>query len=453
MKLAKSKVHFIGIGGIGMCGLAELLHNMGAQVTGSDLRSNQQVEHLKTLGIDVAIGHATENVTADMDVVVYSSAVRFNNEEFQQAKKLSIPLIPRAEALAEIMRMKRGIAVAGTHGKTTTTSLTASIFLEANFDPTIVVGGRLDVIKSTAQLGKGEWLIAEADESDGSFSKLSPEMAIVTNIDNDHMDHYKNFHALEGAFYDFACRIPFYGCLIACGDDLNIREVYRDFSKKIIYYGFSENNDYRLSGELGNYKVYENSNFLGELIVPIPGKHNALNALAAVICAMQAGVEFAAASRAIENFQGVDRRFQKKAIKDGVSFYDDYGHHPTEIKAVVSAFKEKFPDRPLKVVFQPHRYTRTEACWDDFLKCFEGCDKLFLMDIYPAGEAEIPGIHAKKLAESILGVDIEYLPATQIEQVDIKKISDQLKEGDLLLTLGAGNIWKIGEAIYAGVKL
>ena len=369
MRLARSKVHFIGIGGIGMCGLAELLHNLGAQVTGSDASENPHTVRLKQMGIPVAYGHAADNL-GDCDVVVFSSAVKENNVEYSAARKRKIPLIRRAEALAQIMNLKRGIAVAGTHGKTTTTSLTASIFLAAGLDPTIIVGGRLDIIKSTAQLGQGEWLVAEADESDGSFTHLSPETVIITNIDNDHLDHYRTIENLEAAFLDFAARIPFYGAAIVCGDDERVRRLFSRFGKRWISYGLNADNDYVLKKVNGHWQALHGDQVVMEFDCAMPGTHNALNALAASLAAQHAGIGFDVAAQAVAGFQGVDRRFQHKASVRGIDFYDDYGHHPTEIRAVLSGVKEKFPQHRLVTVFQPHRYSRTQLCWNDFLTCF-----------------------------------------------------------------------------------
>lgn len=442
MRLTKAKVHFIGIGGIGMCGLAELLHNLGAQVTGSDANENAQTLRLRQMGIPVVIGHSEDNVK-DCDVVVYSSAVKESNVEFKTARQQKIPLIRRAEALAEIMNLKRGIAVAGTHGKTTTTSLTASIFLTAKMDPTIIVGGRLDVIKSTAALGHGEWLIAEADESDGSFTHLSPEVVIITNIDNDHLDHYKTLENLEAAFLDFASRIPFYGTAIVCGDDPVLKKIFSRFGKRWISYGMDADNDYVLAKTATGWDVTHQGKKLGEFHPAMPGKHNALNALAATLAALQAGVPFQAAAEAIAGFQGVDRRFQHKATVRGVDIYDDYGHHPTEVRAVLSGFKEKFPQRRLVTVFQPHRYSRTQLCWAEFLTCFKDTDVLYLLDIYPAGESPISGVTVDRLAEEIDHADVRRLSKTEDPQWSTVK--EELKSGDILLTLGAGDVSKQGE--------
>lgn len=442
LRLAKAKVHFIGIGGIGMSGLAELLKNLGAQVSGSDLSENAQTARLMKLGIKIFHGHAAENITG-AEVVVYSSAVKPNNPEFAAALKCKIPLIRRAEALAELMRLKRGIAVAGTHGKTTTTSLVSSIFLEAKQDPTIVVGGRLDVIGSTAQLGKGEWLIAEADESDGTFSRLSPEVVIITNIDNDHLDHYGTFEDLQEAFVDFASRIPFYGAAIICGDDEKTRKLFQQFGKRGLFYGLKDDNDFVLKKvKNGTWSVFQEGKKIVEFESAMPGEHNALNAVASMIAAFQAGIEWAISAAAIKKFGGVDRRFQHKGQVKGVDFYDDYGHHPTEIRAVLKGFKERFPSRRLITVFQPHRYSRTQICWNDFLTCFQHSDELFLLDIYAAGESPIAGISTEKLALEIDHPRCQYLPR---QEHTLKNLLKMLKSGDLFLTLGAGDVSKLGE--------
>ncbi len=458
MKLDKASFHFIGIGGIGMCGLAELLHNMGSVVTGSDSGENANTERLKQLGIKVFKGHFAENV-GTADVVVYSSAIPFINPEIRLARSQNIPLIPRAEALAEIMRLRRGIAVAGTHGKTTTTSLISSIFLEANLEPTIVVGGRFEKIKSTALLGKGEWLIAEADESDGSFNKLSPEIAVITNIDSDHMDHFKTFENLKKAFLDFSYRVPFYGLIVACGDDLTIKNLFEDYNKRILFYGFSENNDFILSGEKGHYSVHrriiskEQSRvekiLLGHFELNIPGTHNALNSLASIAVGLAAGIDFDNCARGLKKFEGVDRRFHYKGIAREILVYDDYGHHPTEVRATLQAFKEKFEKNRLVVYFQPHRYSRTQHCWSEFKTCFAQADVLFLADIYPAGETPIPGITSEKLLQELNHQNSILCDKSNSQSEQILKI---LKKGDVFLTLGAGDGWKLGMNVLEHLK-
>ena len=452
MQMQKSKFHFVGIGGIGMCGLAELLHNMGATVSGSDLSENANTEHLKKIGITVYRGHLAENV-GNADVVVISSAVKDTNPEVQEARAKKIPLIARAEALAEIMRLKRGVAFAGTHGKTTTTSMAAAIFLAAKANPTIVIGGRFDLIKSTALLGDGEWLVAEADESDGSFSKLSPEIAVITNIDSDHLDHYKSFENLQKAFVNFAQKVPFYGVCIVCGDDPLVRGLFENFPKKILFYGFDDKNDFVIKGEKGKYELFENTltirKKLGDFELKVPGKHNALNAVAALTVGLQAGFSFDTCKKGLAQFEGVDRRFHFKGEKSGILVYDDYGHHPTEVKATLQAFREKFPDRNLIVYFQPHRYSRTESCWHEFTTCFNQCDELILTDIYPAGEAPIVGITSEKLSQEIKLKNTRYMPKKEGMGVEI---AGQLKTGDVFITLGAGDGWRLGLDVLEKIK-
>lgn len=443
MRLKTSRFHFVGIGGIGMCGLAELLKNMGAQVTGSDVAENANIERLKSLGVKVSKGHSPENI-GDAEVVVYSSAINFQNPEIAAARAQMIPLIPRAEALAEIMRFKRGIAVAGTHGKTTTTSMVASIFLEAQVSPTIVVGGRFERIQSTALLGQGEWLVAEADESDGSFAKLAPEIAIITNIDADHLDYYKSFENLEKAFYDFSLRIPFYGEVIACGDDPSIRETFKNFPKRILFYGFQAHNDVIIRGEKGHYELWRDNKLLGKFKINIPGIHNALNGTAAILTGLVAGFDFETCARGIEQFEGVDRRFHFKGESRGIKVYDDYGHHPTEVRAVLQAFKEKYPDSKLTVLFQPHRFSRTQHCWSDFTNCFGLADEVLLFDIYAAGELPIAGISSQKLAEEIKNTQAKYF-VRSLESA--RELAQKALPGQIFLTLGAGDGWKFGMEI------
>jgi UDP-N-acetylmuramate--alanine ligase len=423
-----------------MCGLAELLHNMGAVVTGSDLAENANTQRLQKLGVTVYFGHKAEQV-GDSDVVVYSSAINPANPEIAQARAKRIPLIPRAEALSEIMRLKRGIAVAGTHGKTTTTSLISSIFLQADLSPTIFLGGRFELINSTALLGQGDWLIAEADESDGSFHKLSPEISVITNIDSDHLDHFKTFENLQKSFHDFALKIPFYGSIVVCGDDAIVRQVFQNFPKRILTYGFNEGNDYRIQGEKGRYDLYHQDKKLGSFDLNVPGRHNALNACAAIIVALEAGISFENCQKGLRAYHGVDRRFQFKGEKKNIKVYDDYGHHPTEVKATLAAFREKFPDSRIVIYFQPHRYSRTQSCWYEFTQCFAQCDKLFLTDIYPAGESPIDGIHSDKLLTEIKLSDKTYLKKSP-EMVQL--ILSELKSGDVFVTLGAGDGWKLG---------
>lgn len=456
MTLSNFSFHFVGVGGIGMCGLAEILLRLGARVSGSDLSKNAQTLRLEELGATVHSGHKEEYV-CKADVLVYSSAVPQNNPEVLEARRRKIPVITRAEALAEIMRLKRGLAIAGTHGKTTTTSLASSIFLEAQWDPSIVVGGRFARIQSTAKLGVGEWLIAEADESDGSFQKLSPEISVITNIDNDHLDHYKSFDSLERAFFEFGQKIPFYGCLIVCGDDPILTKLFLGFSKRVLFYGFEDHNDFILKGGSGKYSV---SNKLGESIfsfeLQFPGRHNGLNALGAALAANQAGIPWSVSSQGLAKFQGVDRRFQLKGEINGIKIYDDYGHHPTEVRATLQAFREKYPTSRLVVYFQPHRYSRTESCWQDFTTCFQEADILFLGDIYGAGETPRPGVGSDLLFKDIkLTQTAErdtpskkvYLRRDTPLQKQCTEVLETLRTGDIFITLGAGDGWKLGQEL------
>jgi len=452
--LQQSKFHFVGIGGIGMCGLAELLHKMGAQVSGSDLASNANTKRLQDMGIKIFQGHQAGNV-GEVDVVVYSSAVKVDNPELIAASAQKIPLIPRAEALAEIMRLHRGVAVAGSHGKTTTTSMAAAIFLEAKANPTIVVGGRLNLIQSTALLGTGDWLVAEADESDGSFNRLSPEIAVVTNIDSDHLDHFKSFANLQAAFHAFALRVPFYGSVIVCGDDIVVQKVFAEFPKRVVRYGFGPDNEVQIRGERGHYELVDKRgkapHSLGFFDVQVPGRHNALNATAAMLAGLAAGFEFAVCAQGLARFEGVDRRFDLKGESKGVLIYDDYGHHPTEVRATLQAFKEKYPDRTLRVLFQPHRYSRTELCWTEFQDCFDLADEVWLTDIYAAGEAPLPGVDGKTLTRSLSHKKASFLAKPTAQQPSLAQVlSPYLQSGDIFLTLGAGDVWKVGQELLDG---
>ena len=446
LRFQNSKFHFVGIGGIGMCGLAELLSRMGAEVTGSDASENANTLRLKKMGLKIYTGHQDTHI-GNADVLVYSSAISMKNPEITAARAKGIPLIPRAEALAEIMRLKRGIAIAGTHGKTTTTSLVSSVFIESGLDPTIVVGGRLENIGSTAVLGKGEWLIAEADESDGSFHKLAPEISVITNIDSDHLDHYRSFDNLKTAFFDFALKTPFYGQVIVCGDDPIIAEIFQNYPKQIVSYGFGANNDYQIKGEKGSYELLKSDKkssdlkLIGNFECSLPGQHNALNATAAIIIGLTVGIPFDVCRKGLKTFKGVDRRFQLKGAKNNIEVYDDYGHHPTEVKATLSGFREKYPDQRVVVMFQPHRYSRTENCWFEFTQCFSQCDQIILTDVYAAGENPIEGINSKRLVEEIQHASKVYMPKNDQLAEKIKQI---LQPGDVFVTLGAGDGWKIG---------
>ncbi|HBR16101.1 MAG: UDP-N-acetylmuramate--L-alanine ligase [Deltaproteobacteria bacterium RIFCSPLOWO2_12_FULL_43_16] len=443
-------IHFIGIGGSGMSGIAEVLFNLGYKVTGSDVKASDTTGRLERLGITIFISHKPENINGS-DVVVYSSAVKKDNPEVVFAKEKLIPVIPRAEMLAELMRMKYGIAIAGTHGKTTTTSMIATILGAQGMDPTVVIGGKLNSIGSNARLGKGEFLVAEADESDGSFLKLSPTIAVVTNIDREHMDHYKDMDEVKATYLTFINKIPFYGCAILCLDHPNIQGLIPRITRRHITYGLTAQADFsardiETTEMKTSFDVWRRGNSMGRVMVKVPGEHNVYNALAAIAVAMELDIGFEQAKDSIANFSGVERRFHIKGVANGITIVDDYGHHPVEIKATLKAAKDGWKQRVV-AVFQPHRYSRTQDLFQEFLSAFNDADMLVLTDIYAAGEEKIPGISSEILYNSIKTYghrDVVYIP-------DKKDIPDYLnkiaKPGDMVITLGAGDIWQVGEEI------
>jgi UDP-N-acetylmuramate--alanine ligase len=449
------KIHFVGIGGIGMSGIAEVLLNLGYKVSGSDLRKSEITERLEQLGGEIHIGHAAGNVDR-ADVVVISSAVHNDNPEVIEAMERLIPVIPRAEMLAELMRMKYGIAIAGTHGKTTTTSMVATILAKGGIDPTIVIGGRLNSIGTNARLGQGKFLVAEADESDGSFLKLSPTIAVVTNIDADHLDFYSGIEEIKDTFVEFVNKIPFYGLAVLCLDNGNIADVIPKVKKRFTTYGLSAQADFRASdvrhqGFTTSFVAHYKGERLGEISFNMPGAHNVLNALATIAVAMELDMKFEDIQAGFQSFGGVGRRFQVKGDVNGIMVVDDYGHHPTEIKATLAAAKSGW-DRRLIVVFQPHRYTRTKELFEDFVKAFYDADVLVLTDIYPAGEQPIEGVTAEALASKIKRhgqKEVTFIP-------DRNEVCDHLlgivKPGDIVLTLGAGNILQAGEQLVERLK-
>jgi len=448
MRTKVRRIHMVGIGGSGMSGIAEVLLNLGYDVGGSDLAYGPVVKRLKQLGADIAIGHGRENVGA-ADVVVRSSAVTADNPELVEAKSRGIPIIPRAEMLAELMRLRTGIAVAGTHGKTTTTSLLATIFTEAGLDPTVIIGGRLNAYGAGARLGEGEYLIAEADESDGSFLCLSPITTVVTNVDADHLDFYSGQQAIDDAFVHFLNAIPFYGVNVVCLDDPGVVRLLPRVNRPVLSYGFSEKarlrgNILRLGGS-SRFEVFLDGAFLAEMRLNHPGRHNVQNALGALGVALEAGIPAGIVAEAFSKFAGVGRRFELKGAAGGVTVVDDYGHHPAEIKATLATAKSCYPDKRLVVVFQPHRFTRTKALFGEFCRCFEGVDELILTEIYPASESPIPGVSGESLAQGIRQVSktrVTFFPDfAAVEEA----LPDMVASGDLLLTLGAGNVWQVGQ--------
>ena len=398
------QIHFVGIGGVGMSGIAEVLLNLGYRVTGSDARRNDAVERLERLGAKVFTGHLPAHVEG-AHVVVYSSAVAPDNVEVQVARQRGIPVIARAEMLAELMRLKYGIAIAGTHGKTTTTSLVAAVLGAGGFDPTVVVGGRIHGLGTNAKLGQGEFLVAEADESDGSFLKLSPTIAVVTTVDAEHLDHYADLDAIRAAFTQFVNKVPFYGAAVLCLDEPNIQQMIPAIDTRVVTYGLESGADLTarrlaFSGTSATFEVVHRGRVLGPASLQVPGRHNVLNALAAVAVGLDLEMPFERIQAALAAFAGVQRRFQIRGEAQGVLVVDDYGHHPAEIRATLAAAKAGF-DRRVITVFQPHRYTRTLHLRREFLTAFYQSDVLIVMDIYPAGEAPIAGVHARDLADGI----------------------------------------------------
>ena len=440
------KIHFVGIGGIGMSGIAEVLINLGYQVSGSDLKESDITRRLASLGGTVAYGHRAENL-AEVDVVVTSTAVDENNPEVQEAHRRKIPVIPRAEMLAELMRMKHGIAIAGTHGKTTTTSMVATVLSHGDIDPTVVIGGRLDSIGSNAKLGEGEFLVAEADESDGSFLKLSPTIAVVTNVDEDHLDYSSDLDEIRSTFLDFINKVPFYGLVILCLDDENLQGMIPEVKKRLVTYGLTSQADFQASeikhqADRTSFLVHYRGEALGRLSIRMPGRHNVLNALAAVAVGMELEMPFASIAEGFQDFGGIQRRFQVKGEAQGIMVVDDYGHHPVEIKATLAAARSGW-NRRVVAVFQPHRYSRTEALFDDFVTAFYQADHIAVMDVYAAGEEPRSGVSAEKLSDGINSHGHKSCCYTGNLEATIEHLQAVLQPGDIVITLGAGNIWQV----------
>ena len=444
-------IHFVGIGGAGMSAIAEILLTLGYRVSGSDQKRSDAVERLERLGAKVVIGHEAGNVEG-AHVVVYSSAVRRDNVELRAAQLRQIPSIGRAEMLAELMRLKYGIAVAGTHGKTTTTSLVGAVLAEGNLDPTVVVGGRVASLGSNARVGQGEFLVAEADESDGSFLKLAPTIAVVTTIDAEHLDHYGSLEAIREAFLAFVNKVPFYGAAVLCLDEPEIQRLLPRVDKRAVTYGLDSGADLvarrvQLSGLTSRFDVALRGTALGECALRIPGRHNVLNALAAIAVGVDLEVPFPTIRDALAGFTGVQRRFQVRGTAGGVTVVDDYGHHPAEIRATLAAAKAGF-DARVVTVFQPHRYTRTQHLRQEFLTAFNQTDVLIVMDIYAAGEPPIPGVTAADLAEGIRAHghrDVTFLGSDRARVV--QHVCEISRPGDLVITLGAGDVGQLAADI------
>ena len=443
------KIHFVGIGGIGMSGIAEVLLNLGFKVSGSDLRKTDTTERLEQLGARIFYGHREENVQ-DVDVVVVSSAVKFDNPEIQKAKELFIPVIQRAEMLAELMRIKYSIAVAGAHGKTTTTSLVSSILGYAGMDPTCVIGGKLNSLGSNAKLGDSKFLVAEADESDGTFLLLFPTIAVATNIDLEHLDFYKDINEIKTAFLTFLNKVPFYGLDIICIDNSNLQGLIPQLKRRYMTYGLSKQADLR--AENITYKWFETTfrvvhrgEDLGDITLSLPGIHNVVNALAACGVAIELDIPFITVREALKNFSGIQRRLEIKWDGD-IKLIDDYGHHPTEIKATLSAIRKMWKGRVV-VVFQPHRYTRTKALMHEFVTSFNEADVLIVTEIYPASEEKIEGITGHVLSEKIKASGHKNVIFAPTKEDAAEKVLQLARDGDVVITLGAGDLYKIGERL------
>ncbi len=437
------KIHFVGIGGIGMSGIAELLLNQGYRVSGSDLKESDTTRRLSELGGEISFGHQAENIQ-EVDVVVTSTAVKADNPEVVEAHRQHVAVIPRAEMLAELMRMKYGIAIAGTHGKTTTTSMMSLVLHHAGVDPTAVIGGKLDAFGSNAKLGRGKFLVAEADESDGSFMHLSPTIAVVTNIDEDHLDFYSGLAEIKQIFIDFINKVPFYGRAVLCLDDPNIQEILPEVKKRYLTYGFSSQADFfatdvqHRQGRT-SFTAHYQGRELGRISFKLPGRHNVLNALAVIAVAMELEVPFQTIIGGFRNFGGLQRRFQVRDEVNGVMIVDDYGHHPAEIKATLAAAKAGWKKRVV-AVFQPHRYSRTSALFEDFKTSFYQADLLVVTDVYAAGEEPIEGATAEALCQGIIDhghKDCRYVGSLEDAS---KELAELVEPGDLVITLGAGNV-------------
>ncbi|HEV8591666.1 MAG TPA: UDP-N-acetylmuramate--L-alanine ligase [Pyrinomonadaceae bacterium] len=453
------RIHFIGIGGIGMSGIAEVLCNLGFVVTGSDVKKSKNTERLERLfNVGIAEGHRAENVGA-AQVVVYSSAVKADNPEVVVAKEMGIPVIPRAEMLAELMVLKPyAVAISGTHGKTSTTSMVATILGHAGVEPTTVVGGVVETLGSNAKLGSSDWFVTEADESDRSFLMLYPTIAVVTNIDKEHMESYKGMDDVVQCFTDFVNKVPFFGAAIICLDDPNVQLIIPNIKRRRVTYGMTAQADISAHNIVYNdafgssFTVWKGSEILGVVDLPVPGKHNVYNALAATAVALELDIPFEKVADAFVHFRNADRRFQFKGEVGGITVIDDYGHHPTEILATLSAAKNGAGGKRTVVVFQPHRYSRTQELFDEFALAFNNADVLFVLDIYAASEQPIEGISAEVLTENIKKYGHKNVSYIGDIETAASKVAPVLREGDLVITLGAGSVTRLSEEIIEQLK-
>jgi UDP-N-acetylmuramate--alanine ligase len=449
------QVHFVGVGGIGMSGLAEILRTLEFDVSGSDLKEGENTRNLRRLGVRVALGHSPGNVQG-ADVVVYSSAIGADNPEMRQARLLGIPAISRAEMLAELMRVKYGVAIAGSHGKTTTTSLVATVLRAAGFDPTVVVGGRMAALGSNARLGAGDLLVAEADESDGSFLRLTPTIAAVTNIDPEHLDFYGTHEALKQAFRQFVEKVPFYGLAVLCLDHPDVQDLLPTIQRRLVTYGISVQADYsagsvRYEGIRTSFMAYRRGDPLGEFTVRMPGQHNVLNTLAAIAIADELEVPLDVMKESLATFHGVARRFSVIDVVDGVTLIDDYGHHPAEIRATLEAARRAF-NAKLIVAFQPHRFSRTQQLFEDFTRAFNTADAVFVTDIYPAGEKPLAGVDSASLCAAISAHGHHHVRYVADRAILSSEIAELARPGDAVISLGAGDINRVLSTIGADIR-
>ena len=441
------QIHFVGIGGIGMSGIAEVLLNLGYQITGSDMKVGASVKRLRKLGATVHIGHREENL-GDSDVLVKSTAVGMENPEVQAALDAHVPVIRRAEMLAELMRMKHGVAIAGTHGKTTTTSMLATVVAEAGLDPTVVIGGRLNAIGTNARLGRGDWLVAEADESDGSFLHLDPTVAIVTNIDPEHLEHYGSMSSLVETFVTFANKVPFYGFAVVCLDHPVVQDILPQLRRRVVTYGLNRQADFRaenlrFEGLNAYFDVFKGEERLGEMVLEMPGTHNVQNALATIAAAMEMDIAFDVVVRGVAAFAGVERRFTVRGEHQGAIIVDDYAHHPVEIQATLDGAVAGFPERRIIAVFQPHRYSRVKDLQADFCRCFNRADHVVVCPVYAAGEAPIEGVDHHSLLDGIKRHGHRSVVAVESLEEAVQHIRKESGDNDLVVTLGAGNVNQI----------
>jgi len=448
------RIHFVGIGGSGMSGIAEVLLNMGYKISGSDVVNSNIIKRLKNLGAKIRIGHSKNNL-GNIDVVVVSSAIDSTNVEVKEALRRKIPVIPRAEMLAELMRLKYSVAVAGSHGKTSTTSMIALVLKEGGLDPTVVIGGRLRNIKSSARLGLGDYLVAEADESDASFLSLFPTINVLTNIDDDHLNFYGNMENLKSAFVEFLNKVPFYGSSFVCVDNQNVSNILPLLKRKYYTYGIKKKADFRavdisFSDFSSSYTLYFRDKKVGKVELSVPGRHNILNSISACAVGLELGVAFSKIRKGLKEYTGVDRRMEIKAKIKSIIVIDDYGHHPTEIKTTLRTIKEQWPSRRLICIFQPHRFSRTKNLAWQFGKSFDGVDFLLLLPIYPAGERPIPGVSSLLIWENLPRSLRKRYVKNFDEAVDI--VLKEISPSDILLTIGAGDVYRIGERVIENLK-